>query len=326
MMWLLHIAAFPEINSTREFGQSVVTGIVNGANYALLGMGFALILGVTTRFHFAYGITFTFAAYIAAVATGPWGFALVPALILGLLVGIVIGVACEGIVYRPLAARAGAQSLLAIFVASLGIVIAGENLIPEIWGNNTRPLSGFPDHTYHVAQLVFTKLEITLVIVAIVVAIVVTLMLNRTILGQQIKAVSANPDMASVVGVNVGRIFLIVFAIGSLIAGIAAVFQGMRFSVTPTIGDTAVFYAFVVAFVAGVQRSPWIVALVGLGFGLVESVSTLWVSQTESSLTTFGLLLVWLTIRVLPTAIRELRGAFGGRARRAPSARVSKAA
>jgi len=307
------LATFLGIHSIRDVGQATIIGIINGASYALLGMGFALILGVTGRFHFAYGIGFTFTAYIAALGVGPWGLALVPAAILGIIVGILLGVACEALVYRPLAARAGEQALLGVFVASLGLVIAGENFIPEVWGNNTRPLGGFPDHTYTVAKLVFTRLELTLVILAVVIAVVMTLVLNRTILGQQIKAVSANPDMASAVGVNVGRIFLVVFALGSLIGGIAALFTGMRFAVTPTMGDTSVFYAFVVAFVAGVTRSPRFVAAVGLLIGLIESLSTLWVSQTESSITVFGLLLVWLTIRVLPTAIRQLSGALSGR-------------
>jgi branched-chain amino acid transport system permease protein len=132
--------------------------------------------------------------------------------------------------------------------------------------------------------------------------------------------------MASAVGVSVGRIFLVVFALGSLIGGIAALFTGMRFAVTPTMGDTSVFYAFVVAFVAGATRPPWVVAAVGLLIGLVESLSTLWVSQTESSITVFGLLLVWLTIRVLPTAIRQLSGALSGRGMPTSPAQARKAA
>jgi branched-chain amino acid transport system permease protein len=116
--------------------------------------------------------------------------------------------------------------------------------------------------------------------------------------------------MAAVVGVNVRRIFLVVFAVGSLIGGVAAVFAGMRFAVRPSMGDTSVFYAFVVAFLAGPSRGPWLVGLVGLLIGLIESLSTLWVTQSQSSLVVFGLLLVWLTWRVLPTAIRQLSGAL----------------
>jgi branched-chain amino acid transport system permease protein len=116
--------------------------------------------------------------------------------------------------------------------------------------------------------------------------------------------------MAQAVGADVRRIFLLVFAVGSFLGGMAAVFAGMRFAAQPDMGNTPVFYAFVVAFVAGVERSPVVVGLVGLGIGVIESVSTLWVSDNLSALTVFGLLLLWLTVRVLPQAIRQLSGAM----------------
>jgi branched-chain amino acid transport system permease protein len=116
--------------------------------------------------------------------------------------------------------------------------------------------------------------------------------------------------MAAVIGVDVRKIFLLVFAVASLVGGLAAVFAGMRFAVRPSMGDTSVFYAFVVAFVAGADRAPRLVGLVGLLIGLVESLSTLWVTQSQSSLAVFGLLLVWLTYRVLPEAVRQLSAAL----------------
>ena len=119
--------------------------------------------------------------------------------------------------------------------------------------------------------------------------------------------------MAQAVGVNLRRVFLMVFAVGSLIGGIAALFAGMRFAAAPDMGNTPVFYAFVVAFVAGVARSPIVVGAVGLLFGVAERISTLWVSDNLSALAVFGLLFLWLTIRVLPRAVRQLSGAMSPR-------------
>lgn len=304
------IGALLGIDSVREVGQAVVSGLVNGASYGLLGVAFALILGVTGRFHFAFGIVYTFTAYVAAVVLQSWGLPLLPAALVGLAVGVVLGVAIEAIVYRPLAVRAGDNALLGVFVASLGLVIAGENLIRLLWGNNPRNLSGFPDHTYTVANLRFTLLEVTLVLVTGLVAAGLAAFLDRTVLGQQVRAVRVNPDMAKAVGVDVRRIFLIVFAVGSLIGGVAALLAGMRFSASPDMGNTPVFYAFVVAFVAGVERSPTVVAAAGVAIGLVESISTLWVSDNLSAISVFGLLILWLTVRVLPRALRQLSGAM----------------
>jgi branched-chain amino acid transport system permease protein len=189
-------------------------------------------------------------------------------------------------------------------------VIAGENVIRLIWGNNTRTLPGFPNHTYVVASLRFTLLEITLIGVSALVVVGLWLLLTRTILGQELRAVRGNPELALATGVNVRRVFLVVFALGTLVAGIAAVFDGMRFSVTPDMGDTPVFYAVVVAFVAGTRRSVLVVGAVGLGIGLLQVLSTLWVSENLSALTVFGLLFIMLAVRSVPQGIRELSGAL----------------
>ena len=138
-----------------------------------------------------------------------------PAAVIGVVCSIVIAVAIEGTVYQPLA-RGRSESLLPVFVASLGIVIAGENLIRLIWGNNTRVLGGFPQHTYSVGNVNFTSLDITLVAITVAITVSLTLLLDRTVLGQQIRAVRGNREMALAVGVNVRRIYLLVFAIATL--------------------------------------------------------------------------------------------------------------
>jgi branched-subunit amino acid ABC-type transport system permease component len=239
-------------------------------------------------------------------------------------IGTVLGVLVEAVVYRPLASRAGENALLGIFVASLGLMIAGENLIRLVWGNDTRNLGGFPQHTYTVANVNFSLLQVCAVAAGLAIATILTVVLARTGFGQQVRAVRGNPDMAQAIGIDVRRIFLAVFAIGTLAGGVQALFDGMRFATTPDMGNTPVFYAFVVAFVAGTRRSPLTVFAVGVAIGLVESLSTLWVSDNLSSLTVFGLLFVILSIRSVPSGIRELSGALS-RPRRLGPARLGGA-
>src|SRR3978361_1369832 len=106
--------------SWQEVEQLTVAGLINGSFYALLGVSFGLVLGVTGRFPYAYGLVFTLAAYAASVLETPAGEP-APATFLG--VGI------ERLVYRPLAAASGVLSLLTIFIAALGLTIAGTNII-----------------------------------------------------------------------------------------------------------------------------------------------------------------------------------------------------
>src|SRR4051794_27757964 len=195
------LATILGIDSFRQVVQAIVSGIITGAGYGLIGAALALILGVTARFHFAIGSTYMVTAYLAAVAADIWGLPLIPALIVGLAIGTAFGVLIEALVYHPLATRAGEGALLPVFVGSLGIVIITENAVRLIWGNDTRNLSGFPQHTYNVGNVTFTLLDVTLVVVAIVLLGALSLILARTILGEQIRAVRGNPLMAQAVGV-----------------------------------------------------------------------------------------------------------------------------
>lgn len=299
------------IESMRSVWQALVDGVIVGSGYALVGLAFSLIFGVTKRFHFAFGLCYTVCAYVAAVVMESWGIPFALAAAIGLAIGVALACAIEVVAYRPIASRGGDNSLLGIFVAGMGLAIAGENLIRLIWGNNARVVSGTPGHSFSLGGGVdITSIEIVQVGTAVSIILGTSFVLAHTLFGQRIKAVRANPDMAEAIGVDVKRVFVLVFALGTAIAGVAALFEAMRFSVTAEMGNTPTFYAFVVAFVAGVHRSPIMVGMVGVGFGLVAKLSTLWVSDNFSAVAVFGLLFVWLTARVFPRAVRQLSGAL----------------
>jgi len=309
-------ATFLGINSLREVMQLMVNGIVNGAGYGLLGAAFAIILGTTGRFHFALSLNYTLAAFLAAVIIADAGLPFAPAVAIGLLIAVVTSVLCEAAIYRPLARRAGVSTLLSVFVASLGIVIAGQNALQLQWGSTPLPLPGPSESTVQISSVVVSSFAVALLVAAVLLCAALQLILQRTGFGRQILAVRVNPLMASAVGVDVGRMFLVVFAIGGLLAGVAAVFQGLRFSATPTMGTTPVFYALVVAFFAGPARPPLFVLATGIAIGVIESESTLWLTAKLSSLVVFGLLLLYLS----QTELRNVMGRASQRRRRPVSA------
>lgn len=294
-----------------QFIQLTLNGLINGSAYAMLGVGFALILSVTGRFHFAYAFTYTLAGYLAAVAAGAWGLPVIPAVLLALLVGIVAGVLIEEIVYRPLAHKAGSNTLLVIFVASLGVTIAGQSAITLIWGLNAaaRTMEAFTVATWHIGTFNFTNLDVLSVAIIWTCILALTAFLRFSSSGRQIKAVRVNPEMAQAVGIDSRAIFRLVFAIGSLIGGIAAILYTLKYAAVPEMGQRPIFYALVVAFIGGTGRAPWKVGLTGLGLGLIESWSGNWVSAQWSSTIVFAALLIFLAWRSLQSAswLRPLR-------------------
>ena len=287
--------------------QLTVDGFFRGCSYGLLGAGFALILSVTGRFHFAYAFTYTLAVYMAYQFTFPWGVPFWPSAVLGVLVAAFVGVLIERIAYRPLAERAGANALLAIFVASLGIGIAGENFIRLYWGSETQNYYGPDKVAYTLWGTTFVNFDVWQAASAILLVVALAVILRWTALGRQIKATRVNPDLARIIGINANTIYLIVFFIGSLFAGVAAIWYGLKYTVDPAMGFTPVIYAFVVAFLAGTARSPIRVFITGIIVALIEQYSSIWLSARWTQTAVFVVLVLYLTLLAFKSSAAATR-------------------
>ena len=275
--------------------QLTANGVIRGAAYGLLGVGFALILGVTGRFHFAYSFTYTLAAYMAFTFRfrGPklpfW-----IASFLGILFATVVGILIERFIYRPLARRAGATALLAVFVAALGIGIAGQNLIALLWSQATQAFYGPTKKGWHLGTTTFENFDVWQVLTALALVLLLTALLRFTGLGRAIKATRVNPELATVIGINANVIYLVCFGIGTFLAGVSAFWYGLQVSIQPDIGQRPVIFAFVVAFLAGTARSPLRVFLTGIAVALVEQWSSIWLSVRWTQTAVFVILVGYL--------------------------------
>jgi branched-subunit amino acid ABC-type transport system permease component len=289
----------------QQIEQLAVAGAINGSFYALLGVGFGLILGVTGRFHYAFALIFTFAAYVTSVMESAVGLPVITAVFAGLLAAAVLGVAIEHLIYRPLALYSGPLSLLTVFISSLGITIAGVNLITLAWSAESRSLKLVPVVPLQVGDVTFTTLDLSLVVGAWILIAALAVTLSFTDLGRSIRAVRGNPVLSRMMGTDPGHIYLVVFAIGSVLCGVAGILRGARFAVLPDMGDRPVVFAFVVAFLGGTRRSPLVIGLAGLFIGMVESLSGYFVSPQWTSLVVFSVLFVYLILH--PLDLRSLR-------------------
>jgi len=290
--------------SVHDAAQLALDGLVNGSLYGLLGASLGLILGVTGRFHFAHAFVFTIAAYVPAVIADSFDLPYPLEMAAGLAGAAAAGMLVEGLVYRPLARSSGAFALLTVFVASLGIGIAGENLIRLVEGSASKPVTGPLITGLSFAGFTMTSLDAASVVVFWLLLAGLAAGLRHTQTGRIIRAVRVNPDMALAVGIRPGRVHLLVFAIGSTLAGVAAIFVALKYAAVPDMGNRPLVYAFVVAFLAGTRSSPLTVGLAGLFLGLVESLSGIWLSAQWSSLVVFAVLFLYLALR--PVQLRQL--------------------
>ena len=276
--------------------QLTANGMISGAFYGLLGVGFALILGVTGRFHFAYSIYYTLSAYFMFTFWDRVGLPVWPAVLLGILAATALGVGTEQVIYRPMAVRAGATALLAIFVASLGLTIAGSNLVQLLWGSENQILEGPQQDVINWGDVAFLNFDLWSVISAVVLVLILAALMRYTDLGRQIKATRVNPELAEIIGISSHRIYLIVFAIGTFLAGSAAFWYSLKFSIDPAMGLRPVIFAFVVAFLAGTASSPIRVFLTGVAVALLEQYTSIWLSVRWTQTAVFVVLLVYLVV------------------------------
>jgi branched-chain amino acid transport system permease protein len=285
--------------------QYLVTGIINGSMYALVAIGFALIINVTGRFHIAFSVTFALSAFVAGQVGLSFGLPFPAAAFIGMFAGALLGVLIERIVYWPLNKRVGMAALLVIFVASLGVSTVGEAGLSLGWLNTPGvTIQGFNLTGIRWGDVSFTNLNLVTVISAAIIIIGLQLVINRTALGRMIRAVRGNPEMSAAVGIDPKRIYLIVFAIGSAIGGLAAIFSATSALATPDMGTTPILYAITVAFVAGTFASPLAIGVVGLAIGVIESLSTFVVTSLWTQTFVFGALLAYVAARPMAAHLR----------------------
>src|ERR671930_2328373 len=135
----------------------LANGLIAGSLYALIGVSWGLIFATTRIFHFAHALTLPVSVYAAIVAVTGWGVPLVLGLTLAAVVGGLVGVAAELAVYRPLR-RSGAPPLN-VFLASLGVLVAGESALLMVFGPQARDLPGFPTVGVAIGAVAFTSIE-----------------------------------------------------------------------------------------------------------------------------------------------------------------------
>jgi branched-subunit amino acid ABC-type transport system permease component len=283
--------------SSTELVQGVLDGIAAGSLFAIMGVGLGLIVGVTGRFHFAFATTFIAPIYFATsfVDAGVPNYL---AILFGIIGGAVLGVAMEILLYRPLADRAPQAALLAIFVTSLGLVTVCESLIRLIWGSESKTLSpGFnPELVSFGGNVGLNSLQLMWIGVSAVLVFLVTLYLAKSRLGRAVRAVKDNPRMAASVGISPRRVYTLVFAIGSALAGVAGALFTMRGAALPDAGTIPTFTAFVVIFLAGLDGGVLRFAVAALAVGILQSVCAVAIDPKWSPVAIFGVLFIYIAL------------------------------
>ena len=289
------------------FFQELVNGLTTGALYSLVALGFSMVYGVLKLLNFAHGDLYMIGAYIGYFVLQWFGGAAhvsipVPLLLVIMFVlaaGLVggLGVAIERFAYRPL--RDAPR--IAPLITAIGISFFLESSALLLFGAQYRVYNTSEfislSSGIQIGSVTIDSVQILVLVMGIVLMAGLRLLVNRTKLGKQMRAVAADREAAEMLGINVNFTITATFFLGSALAGVAGVMGGLLFNqVTPTIGFIVGLKAFTAAVVGGIGSLPGAM-LGGLVIGLAESFATGYISSTYSNLLVFGLLIIVMLIR-----------------------------
>jgi branched-chain amino acid transport system permease protein len=254
-----------------QFLSQAFNGIALGSLLALIASGLSIILGTLGVLNFAHGAMFMLGAYTAFVALGHWdSFAL--ALGLGALVLLLVGFALERGLIRFYYNRPKEDQILVTF--GLGIMMI--EAVRYVFGPLSQPvpLPSWGRGIVNFGFFVYPLYRVEVIGVVGLLLIAFYLLLYRTRIGLVVRAGIEDPLMVELLGTHVRRMFLVVFCIGAMAAGIAGVIYAPLASVIPNMGEPFLVECFVVVVIGGLGSFPGAV-VGGIVVGEILSLTTL---------------------------------------------------
>jgi branched-chain amino acid transport system permease protein len=306
-----------------HLGQHTVDGLSKGAIYALVALGYTLVYGVLKLINFAHSEVFMVGTFsvlwiwttIGVTADPPIGMAILY-LLIGLLVAAIASggtaLAVERIAYRRLRRRNAPPLIFLITAIGVSLVLTeifalwmggfanGEGFVER------RLVMGMPQIIKQVPAITFGGTEITNIQVIIFVSAVLMMVgldqfINRTRYGRGVRAVAQDPDTAALMGVNKDRVIMLIFVLGGVMAGAAALLWDLRFGITKfDIGFVLGLKAFTAAVLGGIGNLRGAL-LGGLVLGVVEVYAATLTQSNWEDVAAFVVLVVVLMFR--PTGL-----------------------
>ncbi len=280
------------------FLTQVLNGLQLGSIYALVALGYTMVYGIILLLNFAHGDIIMFGSYVAWIALVQLGLNPAIAVLLAIFGCVLLGVLIDKVAYAPL--REAPR--LSILITAIGVSYLLENGVQLLLGADAKVVPSIIDlGTVQVFGSTLSGTALLTVAVTIVATVVLTVLVQKTRLGKAMRAVSEDMGAARLMGVNVNSTISFTFAVGSALAGIAAILYTMAYQqASPTMGVMLGTKAFVAAVLGGIGSIPG--AVIG---GLIVGFSEVFVAAFGLSVWQDAVvfLLLILVLIVKPTGL-----------------------
>lgn len=255
-----------------EFLQQIINGLSLGAIYALIALGYTMVYGILRFINFAHSDVFMVGAFMGYYAglkipheTIGGG---IVALMFAMIVCAILGIVIERFAYRPL--RNGSK--LTVLITAIGVSLLLESGGQYVFGADPKSFPTlFPAREFSGGGLTISSNQILVFIVAAVLLIALQFVVLKTKIGTAMRAVSFNPQAASLVGINNDIVISFTFGVGSALAAVGGILYASNYpSIDPYMGILPGLKAFVAAVLGGIGNIPG-AAIGGILLGLIET-------------------------------------------------------
>ena len=272
---------------------TLIDGLSLGSIYALIALGYTMVYGIAKMLNFAHGDIIMVGAY-AILTTLSLGGHPVVGIIVSALVCTLMGIVIERVAYKPLRG----SSPLAVLITAIGVSYFLQSVAQLIYGSKSQPITIASFSSVQLGALEINLSTIITLAVGTVIMVALTLFVKFTRTGRAMQAVSEDSAAAKLMGVNVNKIIMITFAIGSALAACASVFYLMQIpSITPTLGSMPGIKAFTAAVIGGIGSIPGAM-IGGILLGVIEKYAlSIPMLAPFTTAIEFGLLIIILLVK-----------------------------
>ena len=254
------------------FLQLVANGLVTGSVIAIAAVGVSLIYGILRLVNFAYGDVMTFGAFIAFLFNVTIGLGVVASTLLAMVVTAALTVGLDGVLWRPLRRR-GAK-FMGLFLASIGLALVLRQVIFLVAGPQPRAFDVDPYKVYVIGSVRLSGGQGAAIVVAAAAIVLIGLLLGLTTAGRMMRAVADDRSLASIAGIDTGRVVVLTWALAGLLAALAGVLAGLvQSTFDPNFGFGLLLPTFAAVVLGGIGSAYGALAG-GVLLGLATELST----------------------------------------------------
>jgi branched-chain amino acid transport system permease protein len=280
-----------------SLGQNLVFGLLLGALYGLVALGLSLVFGVTKFLNVAHGELLMFGGYATF-----WAFSLlhidpfltIPIAIVFLLI---IGAVLYMLVFSRTVKLPEETKIKNTLLVAFGLSVIMQNLAIRFWTADERTVfTSYASNAFTLLGIRFPYVRLISLGVTILFLVALQLFLKKTYTGKAIRATVQNWEAASLMGIDIHKVYLLSFAIGAALAGVAGTLVAINFSISPTMGLGWTMKALIVMVLGGFGNIPG-TFIGGLILGLTESATSFFISNNYREVAGLVLFLLVLIFR-----------------------------